>query len=70
MSIKTVTFAKNGHGIDSIKIDTTTQTVYSGCRALPPIAGLHYQLLNRGTRISIKNGAGGMMVQADIKSIK
>lgn len=69
MSIKTVMFAKNGHGIDSIKIDTKTQTIYSTCAALPAITGRHYRLLNHGTRIAFKQGIGYEFIQADIKSI-
>lgn len=69
MSIKTVTFAKNGHGITSIKIDTKTNTIYTACASLPAIAGRHYRLLNRSTRIAFKQGVGYEIVQADIKSI-
>lgn len=70
MSIKTVTFAKNPNGIDSMRIDTKSQTIYSTCSALPTLAGRHYQLLNRGTRLSFRQGVGYEIIQADIKSIK
>ena len=69
MSIKTVVFTKNASGIDSIRIDTKTQTIYS-CPSSPAITGRHYRLSGqRGERISFRVGDKYVEIPADIKSI-
>ena len=70
MSIKTVTFTKNGSGVNKIKIDTKAQTIYSALGSLPLIAGRHYRLIGKnGSRIEYRSGNGYVEIQADIKSI-
>ncbi len=69
MSIKTVTFAKNGHGIDSISINTANNTIYLTCSALPAISGRHYRLAKQGSRLEYRSGSGYVEVPADIKMI-
>ena len=70
MSIKTVVFAKNPNGIDSIKIDTTRSMIYQGCRQLPLISGLKYRFVGKGgNRIAYNGGEKYIEIQADIKSI-
>ena len=71
MSIKTVIFAKNGNGIDSIKIDTARSMIYQGCRQLPLISGLKYRFTGKGgNRIEYGSSDGYIEIQADIKEIK
>lgn len=69
MSIKTIAFAKNGHGIDSISINTADNTIYLTCSALPAISGRHYRLAKKGTRLEYRSGSEYVEVPADIKSI-
>lgn len=70
MSIKTVVFAKNPSGIDSIKIDTTRSMIYQACRQLPLISGLKYRFKGKGgNRIEYEGANGYIEIQADIKSI-
>ena len=70
MSIKTVIFAKNPNGIDSIKIDTSCSMIYQGCRQLPLISGLKYRLMGEGgNRIAYSGGDKWVEIQADIKVI-
>jgi hypothetical protein len=71
MGIKTVTFAKNGNGIDSIKIDTSRSMIYQACRQLPLISGLKYRFTGKnGNRIEYEGSDGYIEIQADIKDIK
>ena len=70
MSIKTVTFAKNGHGVDEIEINTEDNTIWRGCEAFPFISMRHYRLIKRGTRIEFMQIRSYIEIQADIKSIK
>lgn len=70
MAIKTVTFARNPNGIDSIKIDTSRRMIYQACRQLPLISGLKYRFTGKGgNRIEYGSSDGYHEIPADIKSI-
>ncbi len=69
MSIKTVTFAKNGNGLDSIEIDTKSSTISRTCLQLPLITGRRYRLIKGGRRIEVLFSRGWANIPADIKSI-
>lgn len=69
MSIKTITFAKNALGVDSMQVDTAKQTIWQSCAVFPTLAGRHYRLTRSDQRMEFRQADKYIEIQADIKSI-
>lgn len=69
MSIKTVIFERNGHGITALDIDVTHWIIRSNFACLLTIYNRACRLAKGGTRLEYREGDSYREIPVDIKSI-
>ena len=69
VSIKTIVFERNGHGIETIQVMTDSWVIGGASPAMPVLRGRHCRLAKGGTRLEYRAGDTYREIPAVIKSI-
>lgn len=70
MSIKTVIFERNGHGIEAIQVMTDSWVIGGASPVMPTLRGRHCRLAKGGTRLEYRSGSKYQEIPAVIKEVK